>query len=89
MVMESNGITKRFLTLKESVAYSGVCDRNLRFAIAKGELTALRPNGGKVYLDIKEIDAWMLASATKRTRQGAHGPDALKAWRERTAEEEA
>ena len=60
---------KRFFTVKNAAAYSDLSEESIRRLLTSGQLTKLRPVRGRIVIDRKELDAYILAS-TSSLRKG-------------------
>jgi excisionase family DNA binding protein len=66
-------MTKRYLSVQEAAAYCSLSADSIRGLLAGGKLTALRPVGGRVVIDKRELDS-LLQASTKcpRRRRGVY-----------------
>ena len=63
-------VVKRYATVDERSAFSGLSTRTLRGWIAEGKLTAYRPKPGRAVIDLRELDMLIQDS---RGRPGTRG----------------
>jgi excisionase family DNA binding protein len=59
----------RYLTVDGAANYTSLSPESVRRLLAGGKLTALRPVGGRVLIDRRELDSAVLG-ATKRPTSG-------------------
>lgn len=50
---------KRMLTTKEAAFYLGLSVITVRRKAGKGEITSYRPNNGKLYFEISDLDEYL------------------------------
>jgi excisionase family DNA binding protein len=63
---------KRWATVTEAAAYSGLSDKTIRRLIARRELVGHRPVPGRILVDLRALDAIIRSSAgAAGTRGGA------------------
>jgi excisionase family DNA binding protein len=60
---------RRYLTVQHAAEYADLSPDSIRALIASGRLTGLRPVGGRVLVDKRELDS-LIQSSTRRPRQG-------------------
>lgn len=81
------GTPKRYGSLSEACAFSGLSIRTLRGLIYAGELTAHRPaGGGKILISFVELDRVIRQSSKRGSTRGRHLP-AINAARKAESEE--
>jgi excisionase family DNA binding protein len=61
---------ERYLTVDGAADYAAVSAESIRRLLAAGRLTALRPVGGRVVIDRREIDSYMQSTADTRPARG-------------------
>jgi excisionase family DNA binding protein len=68
---------KRWATIAEAAAYSGLSDKTLRRLIARRELVAHRPVPGRILVDLRALDAIIRSSAGAAGTRGCalHGDE--------------
>jgi excisionase family DNA binding protein len=59
----------RYLSVADAAVYTSLSTDTIRSLLASGKLTGLRPVGGRVLVDRRELDS-LLQSSTKRPRRG-------------------
>ncbi|MDV7698005.1 helix-turn-helix domain-containing protein [Chryseobacterium soli] len=65
---------KRMLTTKEAASYLGLSVITVRRKVGKGEITSYRPNKGKLYFEISDLDEYLLSkrrSSVEKAREVA------------------
>ena len=62
---------RRFLTIANAATYCDLSSKSIRRALAKGELTPFRPARGRIVVDVRELESWVLgATSTPRNSRG-------------------
>jgi excisionase family DNA binding protein len=62
-------VAKRYLSVADAAIYASLSPDSIRSLLNTGKLSGLRPVGGRVLIDRRELDALLLAS-TRRPRRG-------------------
>jgi excisionase family DNA binding protein len=56
---------RRFLSVSDAAAYSGLSEDSVRRLLDVGRLTALRPVRGRIVVDRRQLDAFLLSSTSR------------------------
>lgn len=75
LIGQASQPAKRFLSINDAAAYTGLSPESVRRLISARKLTPRRPVRGKIVLDRNEIDAYVLGStaSVKRGRGQTRG----------------
>ena len=57
---------RRFFSVEEAAAFSGLSTKSVRRLLSSGTLTAFRPVRGRILLDRRELEAVIVSSARRR-----------------------
>ena len=75
LLEETQRAHARFLGVDAAAEHASLSPESIRRLIAGGRLTALRPVRGRVVVDVRQLDALVLASTTlPRTGRGRNHP---------------
>jgi len=64
------GTPKRYATVAEVAAFTGLSEATVRNLLSTRELTAFRPVSGRIVLDLQEVEGFVRGSVQ---RQGTRG----------------
>lgn len=63
-------VKKKYVTVKEAVEFSSLKERSIRRLLASGELTKYVPVGGRVVIDLEQLENLIRGSAGNVSTRG-------------------
>ena len=69
---------QRYLSIAQAASYAGVSEESIRRLLGSGKLSAYRPVGGRVVIDLQQLNELILASEQQQSGRGVHHPQSAQ-----------